>query len=157
MSKSYNNTIKIFAGENQHCKAIAGIVTGSRPVAAPKNPDKCHLFAIISFLLDEWEKALLRKRYTGGGLKYSEVNTELFQWIWEYFPVAHRKRERLLKEPKLVREILRTGRQRRDQWLRLPWNWCASGSVWRISKEWLCLDKSCVRSQHFRYEVIYER
>ena len=46
---------------------------------------------------------------TGGGLKYSEVNTELFQRIWEYYREARRKREQLLKEPEIVREILRAG------------------------------------------------
>ncbi len=109
MSKSYNNTIEIFAGEKQLRKAIAGIVTDSTPVAAPKNPDKCHLIAIISFFLDEGEKALLRERYTGGGLKYSEAKTELFQRIGGYYCEVRRKRGQLSKEPELVREILRAG------------------------------------------------
>jgi tryptophanyl-tRNA synthetase len=62
MNNSYNNIIEFFAGEKQLRKAIAGIVIDSTPVATPKNPDKCHLFAIISFFLDEGEKALLRER-----------------------------------------------------------------------------------------------
>lgn len=49
------------------------------------------------------------------------------------------------------------GRQRRDQRLCLYSYWYASGPVWRISKKWLCLDKSCVRSQRYSYEVIYGR
>src|SRR5262249_9392844 len=46
MSKSYGNTIDIFAEGGALKKAVMGIVTDSTPVEAPKDPDKCNAFAI---------------------------------------------------------------------------------------------------------------
>jgi tryptophanyl-tRNA synthetase len=109
MSKSYDNTIDIFAAEEILRQKIAGIVTDSTPVAAPKDPDKCNLFAIISPFLDEEEKADLADRYRRGGLKYSDVKKDLFARIWECFRTAREKRRVLEKDPGLVREILRAG------------------------------------------------
>jgi tryptophanyl-tRNA synthetase len=62
MSKSYENTIEIFAAEENLREKIAGVVTDSIPVADPKDPDKCNLFAIISLFLNEEEKADQKKR-----------------------------------------------------------------------------------------------
>jgi len=109
MSKSYDNTIEIFAGENKLKQRIAGIVTDSTPVADPKDPEKCNLFAIISLFLTKEEKADLAERYRRGGLKYSDVKKELFDLIWEYFRAARDKREKLQKNPRLIREILAAG------------------------------------------------
>ncbi len=112
MSKSYENTIEIFADEEKLHKTIAGIVTDSTPVADPKDPDKCNLFAIISLFLDEAEKTDLAERYRRGGLKYSEVKKELFTQIWEYFAAARQKRQRLARDPGHIREVLRAGAEK---------------------------------------------
>jgi len=109
MSKSYNNTIEIFAGEQQLNETIARIVTDSTPVAAPKDPDTCNLFSIISLFLKKDERTCLRERYAAGGLAYSEVKSELFARIWEYFHDARQKRARLGQNPGLVLEILKEG------------------------------------------------
>jgi tryptophanyl-tRNA synthetase len=109
MSKSYDNTIEIFAAEETLRQKIAGIVTDSTPVAAAKDPEKCNLFAIISAFLDEKEKAHLAERYRQGGLKYSEVKKDLFARIWECFRTARDKRRALEKDPGLVRDVLKVG------------------------------------------------
>ena len=112
MSKSYDNTIEIFTAEEGLRKKIGGIVTDSTPVADPKNPDKCNLFAIISLFLSEDEKIDLAERYRRGGLKYSEVKYELFDQIWEFFRSAREKREQLEQAPDHVREILKGGAEK---------------------------------------------
>lgn len=109
MSKSYDNTIEIFADEEVLRRKIAGIVTDSTPVAAPKNPDKCNLFAITSLFLDKDERDELAHRYRRGGLKYSEVKKDLFARIWECFRAARERRRVLEKDPGLIREILKAG------------------------------------------------
>jgi tryptophanyl-tRNA synthetase len=109
MSKSYDNTIEIFCTEESLRRKIAGIVTDSTPVAAPKDPEKCNLFAIISLFLDREEKAELADRYRRGGLKYSDVKKDLFARIWEYFRGAREKRRTLEENPGLIREILKEG------------------------------------------------
>ena len=112
MSKSYNNTIQIFADEKTLRKTIAGIVTDSTPVADPKDPDKCNLYAIISLFLNETEKNDLAERYRAGGLKYGDVKKELFDRMWEHFSEAREKRQQLENTPDHVREILREGAQK---------------------------------------------
>jgi tryptophanyl-tRNA synthetase len=112
MSKSYDNTIEIFTAEDSLRKKIAEIVTDSTPVADPKDPDKCNLFAIISLFLSEAEKTDLAERYQRGGLKYNEVKHELFGRIWEFFGSAREKREQLEQAPDHVREILKAGAEK---------------------------------------------
>ena len=112
MSKSYDNTIEIFTAEDSLRKKIAAIVTDSTPVADPKDPDKCNLFAIISLFLSEAEKTDLAERYQRGGLKYNEVKNELFGRIWEFFGSAREKREQLEQAPDHVREILKAGAEK---------------------------------------------
>jgi tryptophanyl-tRNA synthetase len=116
MSKSYDNTIEIFSTEEGLRRKIAGIVTDSTPVAAPKNPDNCKLFAIVSLFLDGEEKAELADRYRRGGLKYSDVKKDLFARIWECFRGPREKRRTLQENPGLIREILKEGaRKARDK------------------------------------------
>jgi len=112
MSKSYDNTIEIFAEEEVLQRKIASIVTDSSPVAAPKDPDKCNLYAIVSLFLTEGEKAELADRYRRGGLKYSDVKKELFSLIWDFFAEAREKRERLRSDPTQIRDILKAGSEK---------------------------------------------
>lgn len=115
MSKSYNNTIEIFCDEETLRGKIGGIVTDSTPVAEPKDPERCNLFAIMSLFLDEKEKAELADLYRRGGLKYSEVKKELFSRIWEFFEPARRRRRELEGHQEQVREILRAGAEKARQ------------------------------------------
>ena len=112
MSKSYSNTIEIFAEEDVLRRKIASIVTDSIPVASPKDPDKCNLFAIVSLFLSEEKKAQLADRYRRGGLKYSDVKKELFSLIWDFFAEARNKREKLKSDPAQIREILKAGAEK---------------------------------------------
>ncbi len=112
MSKSYDNTIEIFAEEQVLRRKIASIVTDSSPVAAPKDPDKCNLFAIVSLFLTEGEKAELADRYRRGGLKYSDVKEKLFSLIWDFFAEARSKREKLQRNPDQIRDILKAGAEK---------------------------------------------
>src|SRR5512144_2214667 len=73
MSKSYGNTIEIFAEGKALKDSVMRIVTDSTPVEAPKNPDEDNLFALFSLFADESEKEALAARYRAGGLGYGEV------------------------------------------------------------------------------------
>jgi tryptophanyl-tRNA synthetase len=112
MSKSYDNTIEIFAEEEILRGKIGAIVTDSTPVADPKDPDKCNLYAIASLFLTEGEKAELADRYRRGGLKYSDVKKELFSLIWDFFGEARDKRESLQRNPSQIRDILKAGAEK---------------------------------------------
>jgi len=109
MSKSYNNTIEIFAEGKALKKVVMGIVTDSTPVEAPKDPDKCNVFALYSLFADEQEKATLAARYRAGGMGYGEAKQLLLAKIDEYFALAREKRKQLASDAKLVDDILSRG------------------------------------------------
>lgn len=109
MSKSYNNTIEIFAEGKALKKVVMSIVTDSTPVEAPKDPDKCNVFALYSLFADEQEKATLAARYRAGGMGYGEAKQLLLAKIDEYFALAREKRKQLASDAKLVDDILSRG------------------------------------------------
>lgn len=85
MSKSYGNTIPLFAEESVLKKAIMGIVTDSKGVEEPKDPNECIIFHIHSLLLDESEKKALAEKYQAGGLGYGDAKKMLLEAFMDYF------------------------------------------------------------------------
>lgn len=63
MSKSYGNVIGIFDNEATVKKAIMGIVTDSKGVEEPKDPETCNVFAIYKLMATIEEQEAMRKRY----------------------------------------------------------------------------------------------
>ncbi|MDZ7370582.1 MAG: tryptophan--tRNA ligase [candidate division KSB1 bacterium] len=112
MSKSYGNTIELFAPKEELRKKVMSIVTDARGVDEPKDPDHCTLFAITSLFLDEQGKAELRERYLKPGLKYSDVKKELVELIWNYFEPYREKRERLINDPRYLRDVMHYGAEK---------------------------------------------
>ena len=109
MSKSYGNTLEIFAPEKYLKKKVMKIVTDSTPVEDPKDPAKCNVFALVSLFMDAQEKAALAERYRAGGMGYGEVKKELFARMWEYFAPYRAKREELAGNLDYVREVMAKG------------------------------------------------
>jgi len=66
MSKSYGNTIPLFAPAKQLRKAVNRIVTDSTPPEAPKDPDTSIVFQIYRMVATPAETAALRDRYRAG-------------------------------------------------------------------------------------------
>src|SRR5947209_6263138 len=109
MSKSYNNTIEIFAEGKPLKKAVMGIVTDSTPVEAPKDPDKDTVFALYSLFATEDERAALARRYSAGGMGYGEAKQMLLAKIDEHLGPAREKRKQLAANPAIVDDVLRQG------------------------------------------------
>ena len=112
MSKSYGNTIEIFAEEKVLKKKIMSIVTDSLPVEAPKDPDKSHLYALYKLFATPEETAEMAERFRKGGFGYGDAKKALLQKIWTYFAPAREKRQELLKNMDVVHEVLRRGAER---------------------------------------------
>jgi tryptophanyl-tRNA synthetase len=110
MSKSYNNTIEIFAEGKPLKKAVmSGIVTDSTPVESPKDPDKDTVFALYSLFATEEERSALAARYRAGGMGYGEAKAMLLAKIDELFTPAREKRKQLAADPAIVEDVLRKG------------------------------------------------
>ncbi|EAH5983231.1 MULTISPECIES: tryptophan--tRNA ligase [Campylobacter] len=109
MSKSYQNTIDIFAGEKLRKKQISSIVTDSTPLEEPKNWQDCNIFKIAKLFLDETKQEELKRRYERGGEGYGHFKAYLNELVETYFKEAQENYENYLKEPKKLEEILEFG------------------------------------------------
>ena len=112
MSKSYNNTIEIFAEKSQLKKKVMSIVTDSKSVEEPKDPDTCTVFNLYKLFLSRDEAEALRNRYRKGGIGYGEVKKALVEAIWNYF-APHRERKMALEaDNELVKKVLKEGAEK---------------------------------------------
>jgi tryptophanyl-tRNA synthetase len=109
MSKSYGNTIEIFAENKPLKKTVMGIVTDSAPVEAPKDPEKSTVFTIFKLFATPDEQAALALRYRAGGMGYGEAKALLFGKINEFFNEFRFKRKQLAADPNYVEDVLREG------------------------------------------------
>jgi len=112
MSKSYGNTIPLFGDEKTVSKAIMGIVTDSKGVAEPKDPDTCTVFQLHKLFLSAAEAKTLAAQYRAGGLGYGEAKKMLLGAYLEHFAAQRAKRADLARSPGLVEEVTRGGAER---------------------------------------------
>jgi tryptophanyl-tRNA synthetase len=109
MSKSYGNTIELFAEEKEVRQQIYSIVTDSASVAEPKDPDQSMLYAILKLFCTPEEQAHWADRFHSGGLGYREVKQAIFDRFMEKFGPARARRKQLESQPQYVDEILKRG------------------------------------------------
>jgi tryptophanyl-tRNA synthetase len=109
MSKSYGNTIDIFAEGKQLKQSVMRIVTDSKTVEDVKDPDTCNVFALYSLFANDAEKAELAAKYRAGGMGYGVAKTALLEKIDAYFADARAKRKELAAHPDRVEDVLREG------------------------------------------------
>jgi tryptophanyl-tRNA synthetase len=92
MSKSYGNTIEIFAEGKALHSSVMRVVTDSTPVEAPKDPDKDNVFALYSLFATQAEREALAARYRAGGLGYGDAKKMLIETIATHFAPARARR-----------------------------------------------------------------
>ncbi len=109
MSKSYGNTIDIFAEKSDLKKRVMSIVTDSTPVEEPKNPETCSVFALYKLFAPPDRISDVADRYRKGGIGYGEVKKELVELIWNYFTPYRERRGELIKDQTYVRKVLLDG------------------------------------------------
>ena len=109
MSKSYNNTIELFAREEEVRQQIFSIVTDSASVAEPKDPDRSMLYAILKLFCDPEAQAYWIDRFRSGGLSYREVKQAIFDLFMQKFAPRRERRKQLENQPELVDEVLKRG------------------------------------------------
>ena len=98
------------------------IVTDSTPVEAPKDPDKCNVFALFKLVASPEELAEWERRYRNGGMGYGEAKKRLAELMIEYFRPYRQKRAELEKNPDRVRQVLRKGAERARVVAARPWH-----------------------------------
>ena len=126
MSKSYGNTIPLFGAEKAIQKAIMGIVTDSKGVEEPKDPESCTVFQIHRSFLPKTDVDALVQKYRAGGLGYGDAKKLLFTAYMDTFGPLRARREELQKKPDYVQEVLADGAKKARA--------VASGTMERVRK-----------------------
>ncbi len=111
MSKSYNNTIEMFASKKKLKKQVMAIVTDSTPLEDPKDPDN-NITKLYKLFATKEEVEAMEEKFRAGNYGYGHAKTELLNAILAYFEEARTKREELVQNPELVEKILRDGAEK---------------------------------------------
>lgn len=112
MSKSYNNTIPLFATLDEIKKAVMSIPTDSKGVEESKNPDEDNIFKLHKLFADDVEIEEIKNRYKEGGMGYKESKEILIRNIERFISPLREKREAFASDTDFVFDLLREGGMR---------------------------------------------
>ncbi len=114
MSKSYDNTIPLFAPPAEMRKLIMGIVTDSRAPGEPKDTEGSALFQIYQAFASEPETAALRQAYADG-IGWGDAKQMLFGRIESEIAPMRERYNALMADPERMEIILLAGAERARQ------------------------------------------
>ena len=109
MSKSYGNTIPLFADEAEIKRLVMTIKTDSKGVEEPKNPEECNVYTLHKLFTPAEQLTEIKKRYVEGGIGYKESKDLLVENMNKYLTPLREKRTEVAKDPKRVIQILKKG------------------------------------------------
>ena len=108
MSKSYDNSIPMFASSKELKKLIAGIVTDSRAPGEPKQVEGSALYQIYQAFASEAESAALRQAYADG-ISWADAKQVLFERIEREIAPMRATYDALMADPGKIEDILLAG------------------------------------------------
>ncbi|MEN9538396.1 MAG: hypothetical protein RLZZ126_631 [Pseudomonadota bacterium] len=108
MSKSYDNTIPLFAPPVELRRLIAGIKTDSRAPGEPKQVEGSALFQIYQAFASPDEATALRQAYADG-ISWGDAKQMLFERIDREMAPKRDAYNHLMARPKEVEDILQAG------------------------------------------------
>ena len=111
MSKSYDNTIPLFAPRGELKKLIAGIVTDSRAPGEAKDTEGSALFQLYQAFAAADETAAMRQAYADG-IGWGEAKQRLFERIDAEVAPLREKYDALMAKPAEIEAVLRAGAAR---------------------------------------------
>ncbi len=111
MSKSYGNTIPLFAEDAELRSLAMSVVTDSRGVGEPKDPATCNVFALHR-LVSGAQLPDIERRYRDGTMGYKESKELLAEHLIAFVTPLREKRKTLAGSPEQVNDILRGGAER---------------------------------------------
>lgn len=112
MSKSYGNTIPIFASEKELRKLIMRIVTNSQGMDEPKNPETSQIYLLYKLFASAAEQQDLAARYLAGGMGWGEAKEELFRVVNRELKPLRERFEAIMADPEALDRILAQGAEK---------------------------------------------
>jgi len=115
MSKSKGNIIDIFLPDKKLRKQIMGIVTDSKALEDPKDPDTDHVFALYQILASSQQIETMRTNYTGGNYGYGHAKQALYELIVDKFGEARERFSYYMTHLNEVDEALAIGAEKANK------------------------------------------
>ncbi|MEK7514664.1 MAG: tryptophan--tRNA ligase [Patescibacteria group bacterium] len=106
MSKSYNNTIPLFATDEEIKKAVMSIPTDSRGVNDAKDPETDKVFALHKLFSDKNSLMELGEKYRKGGIGYKESKEILIKSVSMCVAPLREKRAKIAQDRQGVTDML---------------------------------------------------
>lgn len=111
MSKSYNNTIPLFAPSQKLRKLIMKIKTNSLEPGEPKDTEGSTVFEIYRSIAT-LEKTRAMQQKFAAGIGWGDAKQELFDYLDAYLSSPREEYKRLIANPRHVESVLQSGAQR---------------------------------------------
>lgn len=106
MSKSYGNTIDLFAPDKELLKVVRSIVTDSKGLDDPKDPDTDTVFKLFSLVAAPTDVETMRQKYRSGGYGYGHAKQALYDVLVSRFAEERRLFNELMADlPELDRRL----------------------------------------------------
>ena len=112
MSKSYGNTVDIFASDKQVKKRIMSVVTDSTPVDDPKPKGENPLYHLLRVFLPEDERAWVDEAFDQGGTGYGTMKKRLLAAFHDTFGDARARYNELIADSAELERTLANGAER---------------------------------------------
>ena len=110
MSKSYHNTIELFDASVK--KKVMGIVTDSKTMEEPKEPEGNSIYELYKLFATPGEVESMAASFRAGNYGYGHAKKALLEAYHRLFDPFKEKREQLAKDPDALEDILQDGAKR---------------------------------------------
>ena len=112
MSKSYHNTIELFEPNNSIKKKVMGIVTDSKTMEEPKEPEGNSIYELYKLFATPEQVAEMAANFRAGNYGYGHAKKALLEAYHVMFDPFREKREQLAGDPDYVNDVLKEGARR---------------------------------------------
>lgn len=113
MSKSYGNTLPLFAEEGEAKKLIMKkLVTDATPLDDPKPKENSTLLTLYRLMANDEQVAAMEADYDRGGIGYGDFKKRLLEAYEARFEPMRVRRAELLADPGFVDQVLAQGAEK---------------------------------------------
>ncbi len=119
MSKSYNNTIPLFAPREQLKKLVFSMLTDSRAPGEPKETEGSPLFQLYKVFASAEETAAFARAYADG-IGWGDAKQQVFEIVDREIAPLRERYEALMARPQDIEVILRDGAKRLRERYAMP-------------------------------------
>ncbi len=112
MSKSYGNVVNIFADDAVLKKQVMGIVSDSRTLEEPKDPDNDNTFKLFKLVASTDQVATMREHYLRGNYGYGHAKKELLAVLMERYAMQRATYQAFMKDKGEIDRYLAVGAEK---------------------------------------------